>query len=108
VRPAPHVASFESLRDVLNAHIALDKGNHERSDGAGDLDWWPTAFIVVVDERWREPGGLMFVYADEERDCAMDKFFFRVEDAYMMLSSLSFGEEELVDSHECYAQVLEP
>lgn len=109
VRPAEQqpTAELETLKDVVQAHVAMDKGKSERDDGgaAGDLRWWPTAFIVVVREDWRTaPGGLLFVFADDERDCEMDKFFFQVEDAYMMLSSLSFGDEDLVRSKEIYGR----
>jgi hypothetical protein len=64
VRPAAPVAELKTLRDVVRAHIALDKGKRERSDGgaAGDLKWWPTVFIVIVRKDWREKvGGLLFV-----------------------------------------------
>lgn len=107
VRPAASTIELETLRDVVQAHIDLDKGKHERSDGGavGDLEWWPTAFVVVVREDWRtKPGGLLFVFADEEKDYKMDKFFFKVEDAYMMLSSLSFMDEELARSKTIYSQ----
>ncbi|CAE7195343.1 hypothetical protein P3342_009860 [Pyrenophora teres f. teres] len=107
VRPATPTAEFETLQDIVQAHINLDKGKRERNDGgaAADLEWWPTAFIVVVREDWRtKPGGLLFVFADDEKDCEMDKFYFKIEDAYMMLSSLSFGDEELATSKEAYSQ----
>lgn len=113
VRPAEPAPGFTTLRDVVQAHIALDKvKNKTREDGtggaaaAGDLEWWPTAFIVVVREDWRMTpgGGLLFVFADDEKGCEMDRFFFGVEDAYMMLSSLSFGDEGLVRSKEIYGR----
>ena len=49
-------------------------------------------------------GGLLFVFADDEEDCKMDKFYFNIEDTCMMLSSLSFGDEELADSKANYSQ----
>lgn len=107
VRPAEPAAEFKTLKDIVQAHIAMDKVESERKDGsaAGDLKWWPTAFIVIVREDWRTtPGGLLFVFANDDEDCEMDKFFFKLEDAYMMLSSLSFGDEELVRSKEIYGQ----
>lgn len=107
VRPAAPTAAFETLRDVVQAHIAADKGKRERSDGGakGDLAWYPTAFIVVVRVDWStKPGGLLFVYADGEKDYEMDKFYFKVDDAYMMLSSLSFGDEDLAASKATYSQ----
>lgn len=106
VRPATPAAKFETLRAVLEAHISLDKGERKRSDGGAkaDLEWYPLAFVVVVEEDWKtKPGGLLFVYADDENDCKMDKFFFKVEDAYMLLSSLSFGDEDLATSKATYS-----
>lgn len=107
VRPAEPAAEFRTLKDVVQAHTALDKVKSERKDGgaAGDLKWWPAAFVVLVREDWgTTPGGLLFVFANDEEDCAMDKFFFKLEDAYMMLSSLSFGDEELVRCKGIYGQ----
>ncbi|KAI0582606.1 DNase-NucA-NucB domain-containing protein [Pyrenophora tritici-repentis] len=102
VRPAEPTAKFETLQEIVQAHINLDKGRQPHSDAVFDLEWWPTAFIVVVREDWRtKTGGLLFVFADDENDCEMDKFYFNIEDAYMMLSSLSFGDEELSDSAFC-------
>jgi hypothetical protein len=96
-----------TLQDAVRAHIALDKGKRERSDGstADDLEWWPTAFFVVVREDWRDnASGLLFVFADEEKEYELDMFFFKLEDAYMMLSSLSFGDEDLAGSKVIYGQ----
>jgi hypothetical protein len=105
-RPAP-APELNTLQDVMQAHIALDKGIQRRSDGGakGDLEWWPTAFVVAVQEDWRaKPGGLLFVFVDEDQDCETDRFFFNLEDSYMMLSSLSFQDEELPRSKELYSQ----
>jgi hypothetical protein len=75
VRPAP-AAEFDSLRNVVKAHIALDKAADAGAEN--DLEWWPTAFIVEVREDWRtNSGGLLFVFADEEKDHEMDRFFFQ-------------------------------
>lgn len=103
VQPAPN-ASHSSLKDIVAAHIALDKGLRPRTDGGAkaDLTWWPTGFLVVVREEWKEVGGLLFVYADEEKEGRMGRFAFRVEDAYMMLSSLVFGDEEVGRCAEVY------
>jgi hypothetical protein len=106
-RPAAPVAELMTLRDAVRAHIALDKGKRERSDGstAGDLEWWPTAFVVVVRKDWRDnAGGLLFVFANEEKGYELDMFFFKLEDAYMTLSSLSFGDEYLARSKAIYGQ----
>ncbi|KAI4694539.1 hypothetical protein J4E81_006758 [Alternaria sp. BMP 2799] len=101
VRPAPSTSELETLQEVLQAHIALDKGADSE---ANEIEWWPTAFIVVVRKDWKEPGGLLFVFADDENDYKLDKFFFKVDDAYMMLSSLSFQDETEAGSKEVYAQ----
>jgi hypothetical protein len=38
-RPAVPTAEFETLEEILKAHIALDKGKRERDDGAAaDLE----------------------------------------------------------------------
>jgi hypothetical protein len=111
VRPAALDGEFEALQEIVQAHINLDKGKRERSDGGavGDLGWWPTAFIVVVREDWRTKlGGLLFVFADEEKEFEMEKFFFKVKDAYTMLSSLSFGDEDLATSKATYSQEPQP
>ena len=101
VRPAPHTSEFQTLQEVLQTHIALDKG---RDSERNEIEWWPTAFIVVVRQDWREHGGLLFVFANDENDYMMDMFFFKVDDAYMMLSSLSFQDETEAGSKEVYAQ----
>ncbi|KAI4614410.1 hypothetical protein J4E83_007063 [Alternaria metachromatica] len=101
VRPAPSTSELKTLLEVLQAHIALEKGADSETD---ELEWWPTAFIVVVRKDWKEPGGLLFVFADDENDYKLDKFFFQVDDAYMMLSSLSFQDETEAGSKEVYAQ----
>ena len=94
MRLAAPTAESETLQDIFQAHVNLDKDKRERSDGGvmGDLEWSLTAFIVLVREDWRtKPGGLSFVFTDEEKDSKIEKFFFQVEDAYMVLSSVSFG-----------------
>lgn len=101
VRPAPTTLELKSLQEVLQAHIALGKG---RDSERNEIEWWPIAFIVVVREDWKEPGGLLFVFADDENSYKVDKFFFKVDDAYMMLSSLSFQDETEAGSKEVYAQ----
>lgn len=97
VRAAAAKAEFDTLHEIVQAHAGLDKGIRRHSDGSAvcDLEWWPIAFIVVVREDWRIPGGLLFVYADDEKDCKMDSFFVNVEDAYMLLSGLNCGDEDL-------------
>jgi hypothetical protein len=109
VRPVSSTLKLNILRDVVEAHIAMDKSVRERSDGGakGDLEWWPTAFVVAVREDWRtKPGGLLFVFADEENGYELNKFFFSIEDAFMMLSSFSFGDMDLAANKAAYG--LEP
>jgi hypothetical protein len=61
----------------------------------------------VVREDWKtRSGGLLFVFADKEKDYGIDMIFFKVEDAYMTLSSLCFGYEGLARSKAVYG--LEP
>jgi len=110
VRVAPaHAFSGKSLKDIVSNHVAMDKDISPRDDGAavgGDLHWYPTAFVVVTTSTW-ESGGLLFVYCvddeDEAEGCPMDKFFFCVEDAHFMLSSISFGDESCAESKTTYA-----
>lgn len=108
--PQTHNFANKTLQDILSAQIAMDKELTPRSDAGtdGDLGWWPNAFIVVVC-RELEKSGLLFVYADDDEEVgkekgmfAMDKYFFKPKDAYMMLSSLVFGDEYLERSKELY------
>lgn len=95
----------KTLKDIVRAHVAMDKGIKPRSDGgaAGDISWWPTAFIVITKKDWKDPNALLFVLADDsKKGFPMDKFFFKLDDAYMMLSSLSFGDEYLGGCRELY------
>ncbi|KAI2854130.1 hypothetical protein CBS147343_9371 [Aspergillus niger] len=90
----PTVYDFkgESLRDVVRAHVELDKEFTPRDDGGaeGDIHWYPTAFVVVTTREWEEQG-LLLVYADvEEKECPMDKFFFHIDVANVMLSNFEF------------------
>ncbi|KAI1406369.1 hypothetical protein F4819DRAFT_441369 [Hypoxylon fuscum] len=106
--PAKPTANFnnKTLEDVARAHIAMDKKFKPRDDGGakGDLSWWPTAFLVIVKQDWKTPGGLLFVFVEDEKGgCPMDKFFFNLGDAYAMLSSLSFGDEDIADLKEKYS-----
>ncbi|PYH55476.1 uncharacterized protein BO96DRAFT_435336 [Aspergillus niger CBS 101883] len=90
----PTVYDFkgESLRDVVRAHVELDKEFTPRDDGGaeGDIHWYPTAFVVVTTREWEEQG-LLLVYAGvEEKECPMDKFFFHIDVANVMLSNFEF------------------
>ncbi|KAH0388058.1 hypothetical protein KCU92_g1352, partial [Aureobasidium melanogenum] len=103
VRVAPsHNFANKNLSDILEAHVKLDKvapGQSESQYGAPDLQWYPTAFIVVtaddVDDK-----GLLLVYVDDEvedddevAECKTDKFFFKQKDANSMLSSLVYDDD---------------
>jgi len=58
VRIAPSPL-HKSLSGVLDTHAALDKvvpGQSERQLGAMDLEWYPSAFVVVVGEVLDERG----------------------------------------------------
>jgi hypothetical protein len=64
----------------VQAHITSDNGERKRVEvsAMSALDWYPIAFIVIVrEDRDSKPGRLLFVYADDEKDCEMDKFFFQ-------------------------------
>ncbi|OAK94445.1 hypothetical protein IQ06DRAFT_286491 [Phaeosphaeriaceae sp. SRC1lsM3a] len=108
-RPAPELtAQVQTLKDAVLAHISLDKGICPRTDGgaAGDLEWWPTAFIVVVSEDWQSvDGGLLFVYVDEERGGEVGMFGLKVRHASEMLECLRFGDEEVGEGREAYGCV---
>ncbi|PYH87692.1 hypothetical protein BO71DRAFT_366832 [Aspergillus ellipticus CBS 707.79] len=101
--PAVYNFAGHSLREVVQAHTTLDKGFTPRDNGGaeGNIQWYPTAFIVVTSRDW-EDKGLLFTYADEDHQFAMDRFFFKIEDAYLMLSSLNFGDETHSSCKENY------
>ncbi|KAH0355698.1 hypothetical protein KCU83_g1824, partial [Aureobasidium melanogenum] len=112
VRVAPsHNFANKNLSDILEAHVKLDKvapGQSESQYGAPDLQWYPTAFIVVTAENLDDQG-LLLVYVDDEVDeddevakCRTDKFFFKQKDADLMLSSLVFDDETCARSKEIY------
>lgn len=108
VRVAPtHNFENKTLQDVNEAHVSLleETAKHIKYTGGnskGDLEWFPTAFIVLTAEDI-EKDGLLFVYADDEVDrCPLDKSYFKKQDAYMMLSSIAFGDEYCARSKEIY------
>lgn len=111
VQVAPdHDFAGRSLQEVLQAHVSLiDKTAQEvkwsdyHTDG--DLRWFPAAFIVLTSDNILE-GKPLFVYADAYDEVVggpLDKFYFRVEDAHDMLSSLRLGHELFTESKETYA-----
>ena len=104
--PPQHEVGSGSLKNVVDAHIKLDKEIEWRDDGAavGDLHWYPTAFVVITSRDWKREGAL-FAYVleeDEDPDRKMDCFFFKPEDAFMMLSSIHFGDESFDNSKDIY------
>lgn len=104
--PQAHTFTGKTLKEVLQAQIRMDKEVKLRSDGVGDMYWWPHAFIVVVHKEW-EKKGLLFAYVDGGEETGeglfpVDWYFFKPKDAYMMLSSLAFGDEYLKRSKELY------
>lgn len=104
--PKTHTFTGRTLKDVLQAQIEMDKEVKLRSDGVGDMYWWPHAFIVVVHREWEEKG-LLFVFADDDEETGeglfpVDQYFFKPKDTYMMLSSLVLGNEYLERSKELY------
>ncbi|CAD0107835.1 unnamed protein product [Aureobasidium uvarum] len=83
-------------------------GQSDSQYDAKDLEWYPTAFIVVTAEDVDDTG-LLFVYVDDETEdddetaeCRTDKFFFKQEDANMMLSSLVYDDDTCARSKEIY------
>ncbi|PLB41068.1 uncharacterized protein BDW47DRAFT_74987 [Aspergillus candidus] len=104
----------QPLRAVLDAHVALDKDITPRDDNPdveGNLHWFPSAFIVVTDVDWATRG-LLFVYLDDRDDegegldaesRSLEKFFFRAQDAYPFLGSVSYGDSTLCQAKEEHA-----
>lgn len=102
--PTRHNFVGKSLRDIVHAHVQMDKELTLRNDpvARGDIAWFPIGFLVITSQEWRDRG-VLFVYVDyHEPARPVDKFFFRLEDAYMMLSSINFGDEECARSKEIY------
>ncbi|KAK5139278.1 hypothetical protein LTR04_003729 [Oleoguttula sp. CCFEE 6159] len=103
VRVAPqHNFAGKTLKDILDYHVQMDKSDFPADEDKYGLDWFPTAFVVLTSQDWKSEG-LLFVYVDDEAEgCPLDKFFFLLEDSYMMLSSISFGDETCTRSKEIY------
>ncbi|KAB8068365.1 hypothetical protein BDV29DRAFT_71341 [Aspergillus leporis] len=111
--PKTHNLAGKTLKDVVQAQVNLDKEITPVSGGQakGVVGWYPTAFIVVTTRDWTDEG-LLFVYMDDTDDDEgnkedpevrqMDKFFFGVDDAPLLLSSFSFGDLAFVDAKEQY------
>ncbi|TKA82357.1 hypothetical protein B0A49_00098 [Cryomyces minteri] len=103
VRVAPqHNFAGKTLKDILDYHVQLDRTDSPDGEEKYELDWYPTAFVVLTSQDWKSDG-LLFVYADDEAEgCPLDKFFFLPKDSYMMLSSVAFGDETCTRSKEVY------
>ncbi|KAB8231243.1 uncharacterized protein BDW43DRAFT_301902 [Aspergillus alliaceus] len=111
--PKTHNLAGKRLKDAVQAQVDLDKEITPVSGGQakGVMGWYPTAFIVVTTQDWADEG-LLFVFMDDTDDDEgnkedpevrrMDKFFFEVDDAPLLLSSFSFGDLAFVDAKEQY------
>ncbi|KAI1483876.1 hypothetical protein F4774DRAFT_108389 [Daldinia eschscholtzii] len=99
--------SGKTLSDVVAAHVATDKGiKAEKSKGRGskgEIAVYPKAFVVVTKKDWKEDGGLLWVYVmdgKKGRGGKLDKYFFKFEDAYLLLSGVLFSDYTLNDAKE--------
>lgn len=120
VKPAVPTANFagKALRDIVAAHIAMDKELTPREGGSPAAGWWPHVFVIVTSETI-EDHGLLLVYAfepladpeeqDEEDEVAeeapkptMGKFFFKPESMFDILSAIALQGEDLDYVHETY------
>ncbi|RJE18373.1 hypothetical protein PHISCL_09293 [Aspergillus sclerotialis] len=122
----PPVYNFagKSLKDILYAHVQMDKEITPSSGGlsTGDLGWYPSAFIVVTNVEW-EKYGLLFVYADDtglyvsDSDengqvkinpdmIPIDQFFFKpidTEDVFTILFNIRSGDMCCAETKRQYA-----
>ncbi|KAI1469390.1 uncharacterized protein F4812DRAFT_328069 [Daldinia caldariorum] len=102
--------SGKTLADVVAAHVATDKGIKRdkkwRGRGSkGDVDVYPEAFVVVTKTDWKEDRGLLFVYVMEGvkgRGGRLDKYFFKYEDGYILLSSVWLNDETMDGAKEAF------
>ncbi|KAI1659451.1 hypothetical protein F4813DRAFT_353023 [Daldinia decipiens] len=118
IKPAVPTANFagKTLKDIVDAHISMDKELEPREGGALAAGWWPHVFIVVVNENI-EDHGLLLVYgfeplsgSDDEQDegaigprePTMGKFFFKPEDMCNILSGIALSGDDLDYLHETY------
>ncbi|KAI8966265.1 hypothetical protein F5Y11DRAFT_188541 [Daldinia sp. FL1419] len=119
VKPAVPTANFagKTLKDVVAAHIAMDKELKPRQGGAPEAGWWPHVFILVTSENI-EDHGLLLVYGfepssstedegDEEEAQApaqpiMGKFFFHPKDMCNILGGIALSGDDLDYLHETY------
>lgn len=113
VAPSPF---HKSLAEILETHAALEKvapGQVEHQFGALDLEWYPTAFIVVTAEM-PDDKGLLFVFVNDEAgiedededekttEFPLDKFFFKQKDAHSMLSTLIYDDDSAARAKGIY------
>ncbi|KAF2195967.1 hypothetical protein GQ43DRAFT_445527 [Delitschia confertaspora ATCC 74209] len=95
--PPKYDFSGKSLKDIVKSH---DELNRQHGD---ELEWYPSAFVVVVDGFREKDGALLFVYEDtEDEGRAMSSFKFPIKQAYMVLSSIMFGDEDPKDIEANY------
>ncbi|KAI1659581.1 hypothetical protein F4813DRAFT_387688 [Daldinia decipiens] len=94
----------KTLSDVVAAHVAADKGikldkvksrgsKRRHRESMGNISVYPTAFVVVTKKDWKKDGGLLWVYVmdgKKGKGGKLDKFFFRFEDAYLLLAGVLF------------------
>ncbi|KAI2464240.1 hypothetical protein F4781DRAFT_413699 [Annulohypoxylon bovei var. microspora] len=117
IKPGVPSANFggRALRDVVAAHIAMDKELAPREGGASAAGWWPHVFVVVTSEDI-EDHGLLLVYGvgplsdpDEPRDGGeeveeptMGKFFFKSRSLCDILSGIALSGDDLDYLHETH------
>ncbi|EKG18763.1 hypothetical protein MPH_03989 [Macrophomina phaseolina MS6] len=110
VQPAKPTPLFAGrpLFDVLQAHAAMDiEVQPSEHGGASDVGWQPHCFVVITNDNLNDHG-LLFVYADtapdgEGRVAAVDKFFFKPEDMYVLLSGVVLGSHGFPTLKKFYA-----
>ncbi|KAI1808633.1 hypothetical protein F4811DRAFT_178795 [Daldinia bambusicola] len=101
--------SGKTLADVVAAHVATDKGITGKKargrESRGRISVYPTAFVVVTKKEWKEDRGLLWVYVvdgKKGRGGKLDKYFFKFEKSYYLLSSVIIGDETLNGAAEAY------
>ncbi|KAI1461695.1 hypothetical protein F4805DRAFT_476217 [Annulohypoxylon moriforme] len=102
-KPTPHF-NGKTLKEIVQAHITMvESGADLENESGPTVKWYPPAFVVVVKEDWESDGGLLFVLADDEKKrCPMDKFFFKSDVAWLLLSGLLLGNEWLSDVKDSF------
>jgi hypothetical protein len=101
-----------SLIDIRETHAAMDKiapGQSEADYGALDIEWCPTAFVVVTAKTLNDKG-LLFVYVDDEiededgdDDVKKDENTqFPIDKFFSMLSTLIYDDDSAARTKEIY------